>query len=658
MKSNKKNECWEYSAQTQNFSFSHKPTGCFFKGSAGIQIDQTMRNPVSISTENSCLIFRFEGEMKLSFHFDQNSDQITIFPVLVNSGDSAVVVGDIILLDCQAVWPPSFSRAFVNGRTMVDNTGLFSLNEGVVSNSVIGLTDNVGQTALVIGALRPDDAWYDFFIETSQTDCSRLKIICGLGNTILPRGAVRQLSPICFCAGESMSFLLRRYAKDVAEQLNQTFRFSNPPSGWCSWYHYYGSDDINDIRNNMKAISASPLKDRLQVIQIDDGWNLPRRDAERCWGDWQPGGKYPDGMKALADEIHANGFFAGLWLAPFSVDMGSHLYRKHPEWLVQRSGSEKQLDPLASPSGIFGLDLTRPDVQDFIHETFRRVFHDWGFDYIKIDFLSHGAFEGTRWDQSKTGIEAFRIGMKIIREEAGPHRFILNCGSPIVASVGLCDGMRIGMDVGGRWFAPMNLANWKYGNCCIKAAENSTIWRQWMHGIWWYNDPDCIILRNQGTCVEWNMFKDHPMENPPARKDDFSLTSEETLGWLRLIWLTGGMFIISEDMTELTDGHWRILDRSFPPNFNPVYRMDRDFGPDISVFKAVAGEPTVGLFNLSDVPVRIFCPAEDLGLGATWEFKEIFNEYRFFGSGSIVVFPELPARSGSVWKVDPVAMRL
>jgi alpha-galactosidase len=593
---------------------------------------------------------RVDGAARLEVRVDCEPNRVTLCPILMNEGDARVVIGDVVLMDWNAEFKTDFSHAFINGRTMVDNTGLVGLSGSVLSNSVIGLTDPNGSGAFVAGAIRPDDAWYDFSVSADADSTMGFSIICRLENTHMAPDSTRELSPIRLYSGRSMSGLLERYAEDTAEQMVPECRFAAPPTGWCSWYHYYGTDTEGAIRQNIDAIKASPLSNGLQVIQIDEGWTRDR-DVARNWGDWLPGGKFPNGMKILVDEIHADGFMAGLWLAPFSVDKASQLYKDHPDWLVQTTGVEGTLGPLAAQGGVFGLDLTRADVQNFIRTTFRRVFQEWDFDYIKIDFLAHGAIEGRRSDQSKTGVEAFRIGMRIIREEAGSDKFILNCGSPIAASIGLCDGMRIGMDVGGRWFAPMNMKEWRYGNCCLKAAANSTIWRQWMHRAWWHNDPDCVILRDRLMDVEWKTFSENTLEDEPLKKEHFELSSEETRGWLKLIWLSGGMLIVSEDMSMLDEKQWADLASAWPLNRSPVRRIDQYSDADVSVLMTESGEKIVGLFNLSDEPVTISLQLETLGVAAgEWTWIEKWSGERFAGKGDTAEFPHLPPHSGRLWQ--------
>ncbi len=55
-------------------------------------------------------------------------------------------------------------------------------------------------------------------------------------------------------------------------------RFPLPPLGWCSWYYYYSRITADEVKKNARWI-AENLKDYgAQVVQIDDGWQVPPRD--------------------------------------------------------------------------------------------------------------------------------------------------------------------------------------------------------------------------------------------------------------------------------------------------------------------------------------------------------------------------------------------
>src|SRR5205085_4967673 len=81
----------------------------------------------------------------------------------------------------------------------------------------------------------------------------------------------------------------------------------------------------------------------LNFLQIDDGWQVARRDFTT----YKPNGPYADGMKKTADAIHAQGFKAGIWLTPFGwqgqdVQDGKNVPNKtvlkdHSDYFVHRS---------------------------------------------------------------------------------------------------------------------------------------------------------------------------------------------------------------------------------------------------------------------------------------------------------------------------------
>jgi alpha-galactosidase len=412
-----------------------------------------------------------------------------------------------------------------------------------------------------------------------------------------------------------------------------------------------GKETAADILANARHLAASPLRGKLKVIQIDDGWNRSTPAHPRNWGDWFPGAKFPQGMRAVADELHALGYQAGLWLAPFSVDSGSQLAKEHPEWILRAHKlSTGKLEP-AGPGNVFGLDLTHPEVLGWLRTTFDRVFHEWGFDYVKIDFLIHSLFPGQRHDSGKTSAEAFRQGLQVIWDCAGKDKFILACGSPFGPAIGLCNAMRIGFDVGGRWDAPMRLEEWPQGNCSIRAAAYPTLFRQWMHRRWWQNDPDCLIVRNRAVPFEVEAMTKLKTELPApdlaVAPSDFGLSREEAEFWVRAVWFTGGMGLVSEVWPELSADRQELLTRAFPPHPWRVRWLDFYEYPDVCVLQTQDGPPTVGIFNLSDEPRTVSLPLSRLAASPHWQEWLSGETISLHGDSSR--FPTLPPRSARIW---------
>ena len=85
-----------------------------------------------------------------------------------------------------------------------------------------------------------------------------------------------------------------------------------PPMGWNTW-NTFGLD-INEelILESAQVLISSGLRDAgYEYIVMDDGWSLPQRDENgRLVPDPQ---KFPRGIAALADDLHAMGLKLGIY---------------------------------------------------------------------------------------------------------------------------------------------------------------------------------------------------------------------------------------------------------------------------------------------------------------------------------------------------------
>ena len=216
------------------------------------------------------------------------------------------------------------------------------------------------------------------------------------------------------------------------------------PAGWCSWYELYGGVTEADVLANLAFARTTFDRRSFRVIQVDDGF-------QRAAGDWDTNDKFPSGHRALTDAIHAAGFQAGLWLAPFAVSERSAIPDARAHWLLQdEAGAPLVLATRDDWGGrIYALDASQREVQDHLRDLMRHATAEWGYDYLKLDFLHYGA-EGTRAGRWQSGAEAYRAGLRAMREGAG-RAFLVGCGAPLQHAVGMFDGMRIGEDVDATW---------------------------------------------------------------------------------------------------------------------------------------------------------------------------------------------------------------
>ncbi|WP_206743450.1 glycoside hydrolase family 27 protein, partial [Kitasatospora sp. MBT63] len=165
-----------------------------------------------------------------------------------------------------------------------------------------------------------------------------------------------------------------------------------PPMGWNSWNSYGCAIDEQLIRDSADALAASGLREAgYRYVVVDDCWMAPERDrAGRLVADPV---RFPAGIKALADHVHALGLRFGLYQVPTE------------RTCAQRGGA------LPGATGSRGHE--RQDAA---------AFAEWGVDYLKYDWCSP---EGTLADQ----VAAFTLMRDALRDTGRPIVYSINPNS-------------------------------------------------------------------------------------------------------------------------------------------------------------------------------------------------------------------------------------
>lgn len=257
--------------------------------------------------------------------------------------------------------------------------------------------------------------------------------------------------------------------------------------GYTSWYNHYQNIDEEKINNDFVGIKSLPAK--VDIFQIDDGW-------ERKIGDWLEAdeSKFKDGLKGIVDKIHKNDLLVGLWLAPFSVEKDSELYKNHQDWIIKDENGENYACG-CNWSTFYGLDIYNPEVRAYLKEVFDKVFNEWGFDLVKLDFL-YSACALSRADKPRGTIMA--DGMKFLRELCG-DKLILGCGVPLASAFGRVDYCRIGCDVSLEYDDVFYMRKAHPERTSTKHCMINTIFRRQLDGRAFLNDPDVFILRDENV---------------------------------------------------------------------------------------------------------------------------------------------------------------
>ncbi|MDF1500161.1 MAG: alpha-galactosidase [Anaerolineales bacterium] len=368
-------------------------------------------------------------------------------------------------------------------------------------------------------------------------------------------------------------------------------------SGWCSWYCFGQDISAGRMKEQLGWMRENQRKLPLDLFQIDDGY-------QQNIGDWdQDRSRFPEPLSGIVREIHAASLTAGIWMAPLIALPGSQLMREHPDWLLKDHRRKSIKAGYGWGKFFRALDGTHPAVKEALRTWTTRAIAKWGFEYLKLDFLYAGAMLGKRYDDQKTGAMVLRDVLSLIRDTAGEQTFLVGCGCPLGSGIGLVDSMRISPDVSGSWRGRYKgvslLVDRDPGFPSAWNAIRNTYYRAPLHGHWWLNDPDCLILREDG--VELNEIEIRTLAT--------------------MIALSGGVVINSDPLTSLSGERIDWLARITPPiNRRPI--QPTFFDPDLPPvvlhhMRGAVGEWTLAaVFNFDDSPRDMSLDCALLGFDA------------------------------------------
>jgi alpha-galactosidase len=278
------------------------------------------------------------------------------------------------------------------------------------------------------------------------------------------------------------------------------------PGGYESWYNHYTDiseplmeADLEGLAEPGNLISDYYVsRGKPTIFQVDDGW-------ERRVGEWEvDGAKFPKGLAVLSARIEERGYVPGLWLAPFLVTKSCAVYREHQDWILRDKGGRKVLAGW-NPNwdgDFWTLDLSIPEVEDYLVGLFERAVEEWGYRYLKLDFLYSAFLPGVR----KGGGAAFQHYERVIgritsklRDRRGRPVAWLGCGAPLEVSWRHFPLMRIGADTREAWeYGVLRLVQHE-GRPAAYANLLATVGRSILDGTVFINDPDVVFCREENN---------------------------------------------------------------------------------------------------------------------------------------------------------------
>jgi hypothetical protein len=268
--------------------------------------------------------------------------------------------------------------------------------------------------------------------------------------------------------------------RDGLETYGKTYNQGEPRLNWqgavpVGFNAFYSHDSYGKARDMVDL--ADYVAKYLQPL----GYQYVNMD-----GGFQPE-SYPQGMKKFADDVHQRGLKAGGYLTPFTI---------YENWLdlpIDNTGythrdaclRDEKGQLVKTYLGTYALDMSHPAAQYIVRRNIKNYLA-WGYDYLKLDFLDMGLYEGRHHDPAINGIQNYRIGMKIMRDEvlASGRQVYLNASIAPLLPAAFTHGRRAACDT--------SLGVADYSGIERQAFNSAASW--WSNGtLYDFNDADMFL---------------------------------------------------------------------------------------------------------------------------------------------------------------------
>ena len=498
---------------------------------------------------------------------------------------------DISFAGTLSMADPENCRAFVQGFGMEGPSGYYDLAEEVpVSNGLLAL--QVQDAGFYVYAV--DHTRFTMRCKVHRDDPlfgARQLFSAGFNLEGIPFESL-ELPPLFFREMPECepSAELEKIAGKIASFMGA--RHEQPPAfHWCSWYYQYQNMSQDTLEEYLNGFSK--YDPDFRYIQLDAGYC-------QSLGDWLvPSHRFPGGLSKAAEMIRQAGYEPGIWVGPFMVGDQSRLYKEHPDWILKdlsghpvvRLASYNEPKCWGNPDcNYYVLDTSHPDALDYLRQVFETL-HGWGYRLFKTDFMlwnMHDTSTVDRWNKTLTSVEILRKTLKVIRGAIGEESYLLGCIAPFLPFIGYADGMRIAGDVGAQWegeFGPENMLR-------EITADN------YFNGIYWQNDPDCILLRDFDTHL--------------SKREIFSLALLQAL--------SGGAVTVSDPLHRISDVRRKLLSMIRPDEkyHQPVIPGQGKTDGQILLLHHLEHGKLLFVMNHGSTPLKFACRFNDFFEEKTW----------------------------------------
>jgi len=423
----------------------------------------------------------------------------------------------------------------------------------------------------------------------------------GEGKQLQP-GQTIQYEQIVLRRADNWLELLNQFGSAIARENSIKKLKDVDYKGWATWDYYAYVFSTNDIYESMERIKA--LSPAANLVQIDAGWYSAR-------GDYLVRTNLAGSMKELSDRITAAGMTPGIWIDGFRANSTSEVCKKHPEYFLHDQDGNMIIEvrrPTGPDRDRVYFDYSHPGARAHIAERIRTIVKDYGFPYLKIDFMRFGLNQDIlrnkptiksikAHDPTITDLERMRLGLQAMRDAVGPENYLLGCSAVFGPCIGFVDGMRTGGDISPRYdaFPERSLAN---------------LGHFYLTGKVFKGDIDYLAFRAAAD-------EDDKVSKEEVKRGG-TLTMNEAQMWGDLNKLYGNCRLNSDNLMTLRAERQALVKEVFEyPAMDETVPLDvwkraTSKGDGFELVLARKGEDIyLGVFNWSDAPMEYALAAFD-----------------------------------------------
>ncbi len=247
-----------------------------------------------------------------------------------------------------------------------------------------------------------------------QRNHTEIKAITGLEDCrfkLLPGERIRTSSTLLMAYEGDGAEAHNRFRRLLFKHFSPANLTSAPKKAVCMW----GGVRSEQMLQKIDGLLTNQIP--FDYFWIDAGWyGCSQADepdqSKSSWGlhtgEWYPNPLYhPNGLRDVADKLHANGKKLLLWLQPELVHVTSHSYRDNRDKLFKHNETSRNVL----------LDLGRPEVLDYVYECVAAQIRKLRVDCYRQDFC---AFPLVMWRLSDA---PDRKGISEIKHIMGLYAF-------------------------------------------------------------------------------------------------------------------------------------------------------------------------------------------------------------------------------------------